>query len=138
MAGTSEHGCCSICGAPFRRVVTLGAPLTAQQRASGSSADGQYRGKARKAYDGTGAQDPSAMKARILEGMRERITTDWRPGCRHTLREVEPCTVLDPFLGSGTTGLVAGELGRHFVGIDLNPEYLAIARDRMSPAEASA
>ncbi|MDQ2947838.1 MAG: site-specific DNA-methyltransferase [Acidobacteriota bacterium] len=53
---------------------------------------------------------------------------------------VEPCVlagcrpsglVLDPFLGSGTTALVALSLGRHFVGIDCNKEYCEIARSRI-------
>ena len=39
--------------------------------------------------------------------------------------------VLDPFAGTGTTGLVAAQLGRRFVGIDLSPEYLDIARTRL-------
>jgi DNA modification methylase len=39
--------------------------------------------------------------------------------------------VLDPFFGSGTTGVVAIETGRHFVGIELNPEYVKIAQDRI-------
>lgn len=41
-------------------------------------------------------------------------------------------TVLDPFFGAGTTGLVASRLGRNFIGIELNPEYAAIARKRIS------
>lgn len=40
-------------------------------------------------------------------------------------------TVLDPFLGSGTTGMVAAEHGRRFIGIELSPGYLQIARARM-------
>lgn len=40
-------------------------------------------------------------------------------------------TVLDPFFGSGTTGVVAIETGRHFVGIELNTEYVKIAQDRI-------
>lgn len=39
--------------------------------------------------------------------------------------------VLDPFMGSGTTGLVARKLGRHYIGSELNPEYVAIAKDRL-------
>lgn len=39
--------------------------------------------------------------------------------------------VLDPFNGSGTTGLVAGELGRRYVGVELNPEYIALTRERL-------
>jgi len=53
---------------------------------------------------------------------------------------IEPCilagcpvggTVLDPFFGAGTTGLVAANLGRHAIGIELNPEYAALARERI-------
>ena len=53
---------------------------------------------------------------------------------------VEPCilagsrggdTILDPFCGSGTTGLVALRLGRKFIGIELNPEYAAMAERRI-------
>lgn len=44
-------------------------------------------------------------------------------------------TVLDPFLGAGTTGLVSLELGRSCIGIELNPQYaqLAEARCRVTP-----
>jgi DNA modification methylase len=53
---------------------------------------------------------------------------------------VEPCvkagtkhgdTVLDPFVGSGTTGLVAGKLGREFIGIELNADYITLAQNRI-------
>src|SRR5262249_24172157 len=40
-------------------------------------------------------------------------------------------TVLDPFLGSGTTALVADRLGRDAIGIELNPEYAEMARKRI-------
>jgi modification methylase len=41
-------------------------------------------------------------------------------------------TVLDPFMGSGTAGVVAKELGRNFIGIELNPKYIEIAKDRIN------
>jgi DNA modification methylase len=40
-------------------------------------------------------------------------------------------TVLDPFCGSGTTLLAATESGRRFLGIDINPDAVRIARDRL-------
>ena len=40
-------------------------------------------------------------------------------------------TVLDPFSGAGTTGLVATRLGRNFIGIELNPDYCEMARNRI-------
>jgi site-specific DNA-methyltransferase (cytosine-N4-specific) len=54
---------------------------------------------------------------------------------------VEPCIlagskpedfILDPFLGSGTVGLVAKKLNRKFVGIEINPEYIELAKKRTS------
>lgn len=56
-------------------------------------------------------------------------------------RLVEPCilagsteggVVLDPFTGSGTTGVVAKRLGRDFVGVEINPQYRRMAIDRIA------
>ena len=58
---------------------------------------------------------------------------------------IEPCilagsalgdTVLDPFGGSGTTAMVANQLGRNAVLCELNPEYIAIAHERIKHATA--
>ncbi len=55
-------------------------------------------------------------------------------------RLVEPCVlagsepgdyVLDPFFGSGTVGAVCQQLQRRFVGIELHPEYVKIAQQRL-------
>ena len=43
--------------------------------------------------------------------------------------------VFDPFLGSGTTSVTAKKLGRHFVGIEREKEYVAIAEKRLEMAE---
>ena len=42
--------------------------------------------------------------------------------------------VCDPFFGSGTTGVAAQRLGRHFLGIELNPRYVRLARHRLAKA----
>jgi site-specific DNA-methyltransferase (adenine-specific) len=39
--------------------------------------------------------------------------------------------ILDPFFGSGTVGVVASGQGRRFIGIELNPDYIAIAWERL-------
>lgn len=44
--------------------------------------------------------------------------------------------VMDPFMGSGTVGVVAAKYSRDFVGIELNPEYVEIAKARIEAAEA--
>jgi DNA modification methylase len=43
-------------------------------------------------------------------------------------------TVLDPFTGTGTTGLAALQLGRRFTGIELSPEFAALAAERLTQA----
>jgi DNA modification methylase len=45
--------------------------------------------------------------------------------------------VLDPFLGSGTTAVVAQRIGRSFIGIDCNKEYCALAHKRLEKAQLS-
>ena len=44
---------------------------------------------------------------------------------------IESQTILDPFTGSGTTGVACIRTGRRFIGIELEPKYCAIARERM-------
>lgn len=44
---------------------------------------------------------------------------------------VDGGVVLDPFMGAGTTAMVARELGRHYIGIELNTEYIDIAEKRL-------
>lgn len=42
--------------------------------------------------------------------------------------------VLDPFIGTGSTALAARELGRHFIGIEINSDYANLARQRLAKA----
>jgi DNA modification methylase len=43
----------------------------------------------------------------------------------------QPGVALDPFFGTGTVGVVARQLGRDWLGIELNPAYVAMARERL-------
>lgn len=45
-------------------------------------------------------------------------------------------TVLDPFMGSGTTGVACAQTGRNFIGIELDKGYFAIAKKRIAEAQA--
>lgn len=81
-AGTSAHGVCLDCGAPWRRVVSRGGePDLEQQIACGGDANGKYHGAAIKDYGAAGAQDASAVKARILDNIRQKTTLGWYPTC---------------------------------------------------------
>ena len=44
-------------------------------------------------------------------------------------------TIFDPFMGSGTTGVAAIQLGRNFIGCEIDPDYFAIAEKRIKEAE---
>ena len=47
----------------------------------------------------------------------------------------EGVTILDPFMGSGTTGVACVELGRKFIGIEINEKYFDIACRRIEDAQ---
>jgi len=63
---------------------------------------------------------------------RKIIKKGYKPTCSCNA-EFESGIVLDPFFGSGTTGLVALKQGKRFVGIELNPKYIRIAKKRLKP-----
>ena len=161
-AGTSERGCCPVCGAPWERVVEKGDPLEEQKKSCGADSEGGYNGISQKhknlMYDGqnpqtmhlkrllkqdqtgnptyTGfnarykQQNASDVKRRILDGMKERISS-WQPTCTCGKENTIPCVVLDPFGGSGTTGLVARNLKRDCILIELNPVYVKIMKEKL-------
>jgi len=47
-------------------------------------------------------------------------------------------TVLDPFMGSGTTGVACVQTGRNFIGVEIDPTYFAIAKRRIADARRAA
>lgn len=51
------------------------------------------------------------------------------------LLKINPDTVLDPFMGSGTTGVACVQTGRNFIGMELDPTYFAIAEKRIRDAQ---
>jgi DNA modification methylase len=134
LSGSSAHGCCPACGAPYARIVEKGARLDADYlRYCGGDARGLTHSTAKKNYGAAKAQDPSATKARILAGMRERRTVDWRPTCPCDAGAPLPATVIDPFCGAGTTGVAALKHGRRFIGIELYQKNLDQTRLRLAP-----
>lgn len=134
-AGTSEYGACASCGEQYERIVEKGEADAEHQRACGGDENGEYHGTSTKGHEAAGVQDASAVKARILAGMRTRKTVGWSKPCACRTHDVVPSRVLDPFGGAGTTALVAARLQRDAILIELNPKYADMARDRIAPED---
>lgn len=145
LAGSSDRAC-SVCGAAWVRQVERK-----------TSSNGQGPGY----LQGSGRRDGGVERhGRFVDG--EVRTTGFAPGCdcgapclcggtgvtADDGTICEKCEgrgsipaptvgsiILDPFCGSGTTGAVAVRLGRRFLGIELNPEYVAMSERRIGKAE---
>jgi site-specific DNA-methyltransferase (adenine-specific) len=76
-----------------------------------------YQAKASKSERGTGNNHPTVKPVALMKYLIEMIT-------------FEKGIVLDPFMGSGTTGLATINTNRRFIGIDISEEYCQIARQR--------
>lgn len=111
LAGTSECGVCPKCRAPWERAVERKAMVI--RRSERTHPMGRTR------PSGTMLMPPEA------------VTIGWHPTCSCNAGAV-PATVLDPFAGAGTTGLVAERLGRDALLIELNPSYADMARTRIA------
>jgi DNA modification methylase len=55
--------------------------------------------------------------------------------CLEAAKVPAGATVLDPFMGSGTTGVACVQTGRSFIGIEIDPGYFAIAQKRIAEAQ---
>lgn len=127
-ATTSERGCCPACGAPWARMVDAEGESVEERKAR---QNGRYHDLAIAPRSDGGALQQGVRVG--LDG--ERRTVGWEPTCscvdesreqidgKHPPFEPVPCTVLDPFVGSGTSMVVARRLNRASVGIELSETY---------------
>lgn len=113
---------CTVCGAPYVRVTEP----TPEYAAIKESMLGQTHQVSPISY-GKG-QENGKEKARVTKSLQ---TLGFKPSCT-CAASTRPGVVYDPFMGSGTTSLVAQRLGRDFCGSELNFEYLQIARGRLA------
>jgi DNA modification methylase len=126
LAGTSEHGCCPACGAPWRRVVEK----SAEDQAVAESMAGKHVSGSDPRKISEGHQAHKSPGWRGGGYVPQWATTGWQPTCDCPAADPVSCTVLDPFAGSGTVGQVAQSLGRRAILIELNPEYLPLVAKR--------
>ena len=112
---------CVKCGKPKERIVETNNPSS------------EFIDKSEGYYQSSG-QSSKALHRNKKDGMNgvyySGKTIGWMPTCDCNAG-FEPGTVLDPFNGSGTTMLVARNLGRSAIGIDVNPIYSEIVKKRL-------
>lgn len=108
LAGTSARGCCPECGAPYVREIVRTGHVNRRETAHVPS------------HCGTKTDSTGWAPTRVS-------TDNWSPTCTCNAGPPIPCTVLDPFGGSGTVNMVAKRFGRHSIYIDLNREYVDMA-----------
>lgn len=120
LAGTSEKGACSTCGAPLTRIIK-------RERIIRERPNDFVK---RVGESGTGNSCPNSVAGVAVS------TVGWNPTCACEGNNFVPCVVLDPFCGSGTVGEVAAATGRDFIGCELNPAYVELAKQRIEKAVA--
>ena len=81
-----------------------------------------YQSKASKAERGEGNSHPTVKPIALMEYLIKMVSR-------------EGVIILDPFMGSGTTGVACVQTGRNFIGIELEPKYFEIAEKRIAEAQ---
>jgi DNA modification methylase len=124
LAGCPEKVCCE-CGAPHERLIEKSGGTT------GKSWHDHANDLERGMHQAAGGLDNRKSEngqpyTRIDRGLHP--TCSCNAGTRAGV-------VLDFFMGTGTTAVMARKLGRHFIGGDLNPEYVAMARRRLAQTD---
>ena len=110
---------CAECGSPYERDVER---------------EREYVNNSSPAESGVSdmRNDVSGEDHDIRRGVRTHTATKgWNPTCDCDTDATEPGIAIDTFAGAGTTLLKAKELGRQFVGVELNPKYADMARARI-------
>ena len=119
-AGTSKKGVCGECGAPW--VGTFEKHGTGKMS---KNPDGWDTGSG-----GHGTVHRNGREQGKTTEVTKTVFTGWSPSCACAGPAV-PATVLDPFAGTGTVGLVAERLDRDSILIEISADYAAMARNRI-------
>jgi DNA modification methylase len=117
--------CCAECGEPWVRVV---------ERETKSPPNRWGNSPIRYLNSADAGQGQTNLEKSNLGMVTETKTIAHTPTCQHSA-PTRPGVVLDPFVGSGTVGVVATKFKRYWLGIELNPDYAKMARQRLDQTQ---
>lgn len=125
-AGSSEWGVCPGCAAPWVRTTErMDTGLKQKMNDGWDTGSGGHGTVHRNGREKGHGDIPVTVP----------VTTGWAQSCSCPAAPPVPATILDPFLGSGTTLEVALSLGRSGIGIELSEDYCKLAKKRLSRAQ---
>jgi DNA modification methylase len=119
---------CTECGEPWVRVVEREKGDTetiTRPKAKGQAGYGSSTSTLSLSGNGSAEWDKRGSKTKTIAHT---------PTCQHSA-PTRPGITLDPFFGSGTVGVVAKKFKRDWAGIELNPDYIKLARTRLDQTQ---
>lgn len=123
LAGTSEKGNCANCGSPYSRILERPKPPEVEASDLDRFGDGS-----------AGVHRKVGQKYQDWLNANPAVTIGWQKNCDCLTDEISIPLILDPFSGSGTTGEVALNHGRNYIGLELNPDYAKLSEKRLTNA----
>jgi DNA modification methylase len=122
-AGSSEKGCCKDCGKPYERILEKLGKINHSWAPGTRDYHKLEKSKGRH----------GSTSAFLTDESVNYVHSGWKKTCNCESDEISPSLILDPFMGSGTTAVVALKEDRDLLGIELNPEYKEFAENRIKP-----
>lgn len=118
---------CAECGMPWEWVTELTPEYKAVKERLKESLGSNFHMK-RSGFNAIKGKGTGSNPATLPP---KNVTIGWQPTCQCNAA-TRPGIVLDMFMGAGTTALVSIQNNRHYIGSELNPEYVAMARQRIA------
>ena len=126
-ASTSEKGCCKDCGTPLKRKI----------KTQSIGGDKTLKGKSQTYYGGTSKNSITSLSSNLSASQKYTVveTLGWEKQCNCQTTNITKQTILDPFSGSGTTGIVSLSNGHKYIGIELNKDFAEESKKRLQECE---
>lgn len=126
-ASTSKKGCCKICNAPIKRIIRK---KRIPPRKKFTEKSEYYRGVSKNSITSLSSYNPETKKCNT-----KIETISWEPTCKCNSDKTTSQIIMDPFSGSGTTGIMALDMKHSYIGIELSKEYANESITRLKQKE---